>query len=609
MKKRTRSGLLPLLLLQNPVPAIILSAAGGADASEITLEISDKAVSRPTRPARLPYRPEDAESAAPDTKKSGGAIGAAMGSAAGVDVQRRGAPGAQGDISIRGSSFQQNLILIDGMRMNDPQTAHHNLDLPLTVYDIERMDVLRGPYSSVYGPDAYAGAVNILTKRPDKDRLSARLALGEFSTWSALVSCDRKWEGFGQKISLEKSASGGFRKGTDYRSENLFSRSTLDLPWGELNLSAGYMDKDFGASHFYSTVLRDEREHTRTRFAGLSPKFGDESSITLEPKAYFRRHDDRFSYIYNSYNYANRHITDVQGGELRVKKELAGPGAITAGGEYSEEKIDSSNIGGHGTVRKAVFAQYAVSLPSGVDVDASLREDRHSSWGWQASPGLRLGYTLSPEAKIWAMAGRSFRAPSFTELYYKDPGNIGNAGLKPENSVSYETGLDWKPGKTLGVRAAVYRRHESNLIDWTKQTAGAPWAANNIGKVRVWGFEEALEGDTGALRAALKYSYIYKKSPDAAYLSKYALRYARHKAGLSLKHIMPRSAALSLNLSAVRRVNEKGYALADMEFSKKYGDIEAAAGVTNIFNTRYEEIPGAAAPGRWLGFSLSRTFL
>jgi len=593
--------------LRNLATAIILFAAAGAGASEITLEISGKAATRRTPP--LPYRPDYAETVVPDTQKTGGTIGAALGSAAGVDVQRRGAPGAQGDISIRGSSFQQNLVLIDGMRMNDPQTAHHNLDLPLTIFDVERLDVLRGPYSSVYGPDAFAGAVNILTKSPDKDRLSARLALGEFATWSALVSCDRKWGKFGQKLSLEKSASGGFREGTDYKSENLFSRSSLDLPWGELNLSLGYLDKDFGASQFYSAVLKDEREHTKTRFAGLSAGFGGEDSITLEPKAYFRRHDDRFSYIYNSKHYANRHITGVSVGELRMKKKLGAMGEVTAGGEYSEEKIDSSNIGGHRAVRKAVFAQYAFSPAPGVDVDAALRGDRHSSWGWQASPGLRLGLTLSPEAKLWAMAGRAFRAPSFTELYYKDPGNTGNTGLKPERSVSYETGLDWKPGKNLGVRAAVYRRYESNLIDWTKQVPTGPWAANNIGKVRVWGFEETLESGIGALRASLKYSYIHKKSSDAAYISKYALRYARHKTGLGLKYAMPRAAALTLNLSAVRRAGEKGYVLADTEFSKKYGNIEASAGVTNIFNARYEEIPAAAAPGRWFNFSLSYSFI
>lgn len=560
------------------------------------------------RAAPLPYNRDYADSISSDSVKSGGTIGAALESAAGMDVQRRGAPGTQGDISIRGSSFQQNLVLLDGIRMNDPQTAHHNMDLPLTILDIERLDVLRGPYSSVYGPDAYAGAVNIITRRPDKDRTAARLGVGEFSTWSALASCERKWKGFGQKLSLEKDASGGYRKGTDHRSENLFSRSTLDVPGGEVNFTAAYLDKDFGASHFYGTVINDEREHTRTRFVSLAPEFGDENSILVEPKAYFRRHDDRFSYLYGSARYTNRHITDVSGGELRLKKKIEGLGVLSAGGEYSGEKIDSSNIGGHGTVRKAVFARYAVSLPLGLDLDAGIRNDRHSSWGWQTSPGLRLGLALSEGARLWAAAGKSFRAPSFTELYYHDPSNIGNSALKPEKSAAYETGLDWKPAKTFSLRAAVYRRNESNLLDWTRPGASGPWTANNIGKVKVWGAEETLVSAIGALRASLNYSYIYKDSPGDNYLSKYSMRYARHKGALWLKYLFPRGAALALNFSAVKRVKEKGYVLADTEFSKKYGAFEATAGVTNLLNADYEEIPGAGAPGRWLRVSLGCTF-
>lgn len=576
---------------------LMLLAAAGAGAAEISLDIA--APQRRTR--LLPYRPAWAE-AVSVAGQAGGTLAGALGSAAGADLQRRGSAGAQGDLSLRGSSFQQTLILIDGMRMNDPQTAHHNLDLPLTAYDVERADVLRGPYSSVYGPDAYAGAVNILTRRPDKDRLSARLTLGEFSTWAALASCDKKWKGFGQKVSLEKTSSGGYRPGTGHRSENLFSRSSLDLPWGELNLALGYLDKDFGASNFYGTVLSGERERTITRFAALSQKTSA-VGLALEPKAYFRRHDDRFSYSYNSAKYANTHTTYVSGGELRAKKDLGGYGALTAGGEYSAEKIESGNIGRHGAYRAALFAQYAASPAPGVEADASLRGDRHSAWGWQASPGLRLGFALAPGTKLWAAAGTSFRAPSFTELYYSDPANAGNAGLQPEKSVSCEIGLDWS-GEDFGLRAALFRRDERDILDWTRTGNSGQWTANNIGKAKVWGFEETLEGAVGELRGALRYSYVYKDTPARNYASKYALRYARHKAGLDLGW-----AGLRLDLSAVHRVNEKGYVLADAEFRKKYGALEAAVGVTNLLDTRYEEIPGAGAPGRWLRFSAGYSFI
>lgn len=583
--------------------ALALLAASGAAASEISLEITAPAARRTTA---APYRGSYAESLFPGSGVAGTAA-ALLGRAAAVDIQGRGTPGSQGDISIRGSSFQQTLVLLDGIRLNDPQTAHHNLDLPLPLSGAARVDVLRGPYSAAYGPDAYAGAVNIITARPDRDRAAARLGFGDFGSWSTLASCDRKWNKGGQKLSLEKTYSGGYRPGTGLRSEAVFSRSTLDLPWGELNLTLGYLDKEFGAARFYGTVMNGEREHTRSRFAGLSHKVraGD---WALEPKAYVRRHDDRFSYVYNSAAYANSHATYLSGAELRARRDLGAPGAVTVGGEYAGEKIESGNIGGHGAVRKAVFARYEVSPAPGLDADAALRADRHSSWGWQHSPSLRLAYALAPEAGVWALAGRSFRAPSFTELYYRDPANAGNARLRPEKSVAYEAGADWKPQAGPALRAAFFRRNESDILDWTRPGNSGMWTANNIGRVKVWGAEGALEWAAGPVTASLNYSYVYKDTPARNYVSKYALRYTRQKAGLALKCRVAPESELSLDLSSVERVNEKGYVLTDAGAARRWGPLDAAAAVTNVFNARYEEIPGAPAPGRWLRFSLGYTF-
>lgn len=585
------------------IAAALLLTGTGAEASEISLEILSAAV-RGTPP--LPYRPDYAETVVPDARDFG-TIGAVIGSAAGVDVQRRGVPGAQGDISIRGSSFQQSLVLIDGIRLNDPQTAHHNLDLPLTLHDVARVDVLRGPYSAAYGPDAYAGAVNIITARPDRNRAYAGLSLGDFGAWSALGSCDRKWEKGGQKLSLEKVYSGGYRPGTGFRSESLFSKSALDLPWGELNLTLGYLEKDFGAARFYGSGLSGEHEQTRSRLAGLSQKIYA-GPWALEPKVYFRRHDDRFSYAYNLANYANSHTTYASGAELRARRDLDALGAVTAGAEYSGEKIASSNLGGHGAARKALFTRYEVSPAAGLKADASLRADHHSAWGWQTSPGLRLTCGVAPGAELWAAAGRSFRAPSFTELYYKDPANAGNTGLKPEKSVSYETGLGWKPSEGFALRAAAFRRNESDILDWTRPGTSGVWTANNIGRVKVWGAEETLEAGAGPVGAALKYSYVYKDTPRRDYVSKYALRYARHKASLDVKWRLPEGPELSLGLSAVKRAGEKGYLLADAAVTKRYGALDASAGVANALNARYEEITGVPAPGRWLRISLGYSF-
>lgn len=583
----------PALLLL--LPAL---AAGPAAAAEISFEIS-----APPRQAAGAYEPWLPEAVEPPAQ-AGAAPGAALDSAAGADLQRRG--GAQGDLSLRGSTFQQALLLVDGAPVNDPQTAHHNLDLPLTSFDVEREEVLLGPYSAAYGPDAYAGAVNLRTKRPAGDGCAAGLTLGDFSTRAGLASCTRSWRGYAQRFSAEKARSGGFRKGTDYDASTLFTRATAGLPAGDLDISLGWLDKDFGASRFYGTTLSGERERTSTALAAVSLA-ARAGGLALRPAAYVRRHYDRFSYVYNSAARANAHVTVVSGVSLRAERALGTLGSASAGAEYAEERLDSSNMGEHAARRAALSAGWDFPASERLKLSAALRGDRHSAWGWQASPGLRAEYALSPEAGLWAAAGRSFRAPSFTERFYSDPANRGDPGLKPERCDAYEAGAGWR-SEGLSVKAAAFRRDERGLLDWTRSGGSAVWTARNIGGVTAQGGEITLGASSGDLRGSLNFAYVHKDAPPRDYVSKYALRYARRKAGLRLDWSLPGDAGLGLDLSAVKRAGEAGYALAGASGKKRWEALSAEAAVDNILDADYEEIPGAGAPGRVFRLSLGYSF-
>lgn len=572
-----------------------------AAAAEISFDVSGPA--RPGRPAAGAYR----YYAQPGLfrEAAGGSAEAALDSVPGLDLQRRGAPGAQADLSVRGSSYQQVLLLIDGMRASDPQTAHHNLDLPFAARDIETVEVLPGPHSAGLGAGAFGGAVNVRTRRPSADSARAGLGAGDYGSRFGEVSCEKVWGGFGQRITGGRSYSGGARPGTDHESANFFSRSAYDAPWGALDLSLGYTEKDFGAAGFYSALTSGEREATAARFASLSASLGEGGGLVIEPKAYWRAHRDRFSYIYNSAAYANRHDTGLAGAGLALRRKF-GEASASLGAEYYGESMDSSNMGVHSTGVTALSGGWDSPLGGGFGLAASMRADRHTSWGWQGSPGLKLGWDNSRGFSAWSAAGRSFRAPSFTELYYSDPGNRGDASLKPERSASYEAGAEWAAGVSR-FRSVVYRREESRLIDWVKQAAGSPWTARNIGAATVHGLEGSVETALGGAMASLAYSFIYKDS--AAYgISKYALRYPRGKGTLSLRGPLPCGVAGSLLLSAVKREKEAGYFLADAGLAREFGKAKASIDVTNILDAGYEEIPGAPAPGRWFGFSLSYAF-
>lgn len=581
-----------------------LAVCAPCRAAEISLDVS-----APVRAARTEEKAPSVSScsAVPGSfrEAAGGSVEAALDSLPGLDLQRRGAPGAQADLSLRGSSYQQALLLIDGMRANDPQTAHHNLDLPFAAADIEAVEVLPGAHASGLGAGAFGGAVNVRTRRPSSDGAYARAGAGEYSSRFAEVSCERVWGAFGQRISGRRGSSGGARPGAGSEAVNIFSRSAYDAPWGTLDLSAGYTEKDFGAAGFYSSVTREEREATRTRFASVSARVGGGEGLAAEPRVYWRAHHDRFSYLYNSAAYANVHDTGLAGAGLTLRRKSGGA-SVSLGGEYYGENIDSSNMGRHSAGVTALSGGWESRLGGAWSLAALVRADRHTAWGWQGSPGVRLGWGGSGGPAVWAAAGRSFRAPSFTELYYNDPGNRGNALLKPERAVSYEAGAEWAPGVSR-LRSAVYRRDESRIIDWVKTAAGSPWTARNIGGVTVHGLEGSFETALGKARMSLAWSFIYKDS-SASYQSKYALRYPRGKGALSLKGPLPWGLDSSLALSAVKREKEAGYFLADLGLARQFGNMRASFDVTNILDAGYEEIPGAPAPGRWSGFSLGCAF-
>lgn len=178
--------------------------------------------------------------------------------ALGVDIMQRGPYGVQADSGIRGSTFSQVLILVNGVRVNDPQIAHHNFDLGLTLKDIERIEVLRGHGSSLYGADAFGGIINIITKKPDKVKY-ADISYGEYNTSLINGGFSEKRGNFGTSLSFEKKKSDGYRYDTDFDITTLSSNSTLNLPdLGSLNFLVGYTGKEFGANDFYGAYPSKE---------------------------------------------------------------------------------------------------------------------------------------------------------------------------------------------------------------------------------------------------------------------------------------------------------------------------------------------------------------
>jgi len=229
-----------------------------------------------------------------------------------IEIRQRGPYGVQADLSIRGSTYSQNLLLVNGIRVNDPQTAHHNFNLGFTLSDIERIEVMPGHGSTLHGADAFGGTINIVTKKPEKRKISLDNSYGSNETISSLVSFSDRWEDYGGRFSFENKESNGYRYDTDFKIRNFSSNVTAE--WDEntkADLLLTYQEKEFGANDYYSSL--PSKEWTESIFSVLDLKFGED--FILEPKVYFRRHYDKFVLdVTRLTYYRNDHMTDVYGG-------------------------------------------------------------------------------------------------------------------------------------------------------------------------------------------------------------------------------------------------------------------------------------------------------
>ncbi|MEW6557730.1 MAG: TonB-dependent receptor [Elusimicrobiota bacterium] len=516
------------------------------------------------------------------------------------DIQERSPYGVQADVTMRGSTFQQTLILIDGVRVNDSQTAHHNMDLPVTLNDIEKIEVLQGHSSSVYGPDAFGGVVNIVTKKTKNKELFSQVKLAEYNTQLVSVSYGNKWNNYSQKVSLEKKKSDGFRYDTDFDNFNFYSDSNWDIAKGEINLSLGFMDKEFGAYDFYTPGRNyPSKEWTKTYFSklGVVYKIG---KISLQPKIFYRQHNDKYMLdITRPTWYVNEHLTYFYGGEIQANIPLRNKVELTIGGEVTQDQIESERLGNHIQPRQALFSEYHTSIFSNLDLDAGLRID-NSNWGQQISPTLGIGYWISPLWKLRSSVGRAFRSPSFTELYYKDPANEGNSELKPEEAISYEAGADFIQGKHFNASITLFDRKQTNLIDWVGTTETGPWKAENIGEVRIFGIDSEVKFNLYSFETRFNYSWMgSKKTQD--YYSKYALQYPTNQFSLEVSRPLNWNIIPVVKLIYKERLSETGYFLMNSRISKSIDNMEIFIEGTNLLDIKYEEIKGVPQPGRWLG--------
>jgi iron complex outermembrane receptor protein len=511
---------------------------------------------------------------------------------------------------MRGTLFSQNTVLVNGLSLNDPQTAHYNFNLPFSASTIDRIEILRGPGSSQYGANAFGGVVNVITKIPEETTASIQIMGGENGLVGGEVTAQYADATLHSMNSVSYKKSDGYHLDTDFLSQAITTSNRINASAGQFSITGGYEKKDYGAFDFYTPGKNlQSREALQTGFADAA--FSTQGSMfTLTPSIQYRRNTDQFILTVTSPSfYTNNTATDVLQCQVVAQAKLFDNVTLTGGTSILRDDIISTYEGDHSRNNGALFASAAAALQRWT-FDASLRFDANSDYGNVLCPSVSAGYELGTRGNIYATASKAFREPSYTELYINDGFNIGNPGLQPELGWSYEAGGSYRLFPALRLSSAIFQNDEKDLIDYVMyQENDAQYHAVNFESAVLRGAEMSFRwdrpeaaGNEPALRSFL-FSYSYLDSHiehDSVYAAKYSNNYARHQISCTLVGSLPLSLSGSIGIVYKRKAAGDSYTLADASLTEHAGDLALGLRGTNLFNQSYEENPGVPMPGRWM---------
>ncbi len=522
----------------------------------------------------------------------------------GADLRQRGPQGVQGDLSLRGGSFEQSLILLNGVRMNDPQTGHHSLHLPVAMENIRRVEVVRGAGSSVYGPDAFGGVVNFITA-PTEPRVALNAQAGQHGLYAGTISYAGRTGPASHQIAVSRRQSDGYRPNTDFRVNTASYHNRVRLGEHHLRLIAGFTDKEFGANGFYTSRFPDQWERTGTTFVNTGGEV-NLPNLSLNTQFFWRRNEDVFLLDRHDPGfYRNSHTTDSYGLEMRGTR-TTGLGTTVIGTDLGREVIRSSSLGNHERNRAGLFAEHRMDVLDRFHLQTGGSAYYRTKWGWELSPSAGLNVKITSRMHLYGNYGESFRVPSFTELYYQSPANVGNPALSPEQASTVETGLRWARGGML-VNFGIFRRNGSDLIDWARSDTAGPWRTTNVHDMQTDGLETGVklfpsETEVGKhiTMVWVRYAYLKSDLQEATLQSKYVFRYLRHQVMVDLTTSLPFGIRAQWHARYEDRVGSSAHTLVDIRMSRDVAFGRFYLDITNLTDVDYQEIGGVPMPGRWI---------
>ncbi|ODS59418.1 MAG: hypothetical protein ABS36_00315 [Acidobacteria bacterium SCN 69-37] len=514
----------------------------------------------------------------------------------GVDARARGPRDVQTDFSIRGATFNQHLVLADGMRLNNSQSGHHNGEIPLPAVAIDRVEIVAGAGSAVHGADALGGTINVITRR-DPHAL-ATVAVGQHGLVDAQASAAGGALPDGWTVAGWANRSDGFMVDRDWAQGGAAIRG--DVVRG-LTLDVRHQRRAFGANGFYGNSPSKEWTE-QTIAAGRYQRAL--SAWTTVTQVVARHHRDHFQWDINRPGVSeNRHRTMAVDGSIEARRVLHAA-VFAVGASAGSDRVRSSNLGRHADTRAAAFAEVQAVMATRTTLQAGLRIDAYSSFGHALSPTASVVTSLAPTLRARASAGHAFRVPTFTDRFYDDPNTLGNADLRPEHGWTIDGGLDWTRGAWT-ASTSVFRRWDEDVIDFVRASPAGRFQATNVRDVTAAGIEASLSRRWARALVRVAYAGLRVDAPALTTESRYVLEYARHQTGLSIAAPIAAGIRLAINVDHRLRRDGQHYALVGGRLSRAFGRIDVFVDGSNLFDVEYREIAGVPMPGRWISGGLT----
>ena len=532
---------------------------------------------------------------------------------AGVDIRRRGTAGSQADLYIRGGGFDQTLLLIDGIKMDDAQTGHHTLNAALPIEVIERIEIVKGPAARIFGQNAFNGAINIVTKKKLNSTVSANIEAGSFGQLNGSVTFGKETENTTIIAHIGTLTSDGYRINSHYENYNYFFKGTFNKQKQPINVIATFFDRKFGAQNFYTppSFGLNEYEETQNSLLGISTTFQSEK-FKITPRLYWRRGQDIFLLQRDNPSfYRNLHITNKVGAEANASY-TSSLGITGFGLDISRVSISSNNLGDRNRTMVNLFLEHRFKTGN-FDITPGVAVTYFSDFKFHAFPGLDIGYKVSDNLRAYGNIGYTYRIPTYTDLYYNDSSTTGNPNLKPEEALAQELGLKYNTNNFYAT-VSVFNRDADNLIDFIRpNTTATKFEATNIAEVNTKGFEfdanYTFKIKDYNQSLAVGYTFLEDNIKDQDRdLSRYRLNTLKHHFTTRLRTQLFKNVSQNIIYKHAERTDGQSYNVWDASIIFNFNKFDFTVTANNIFNAEFIETGFVPMPESNVLFGLRYSF-